>query len=432
MDYFDRPELGLNALILDIHLKKTECPELQELKELVLSAGFLVEIVVTAALDKPNPKWFVGKGKVNELKEIVASRDARLLVVSCDISGAQHRNLEKFLGIRVITRTELIIFIFGERAKTSEGKLQVELAQLYHLQSRLVGGWSHLDRQKGGLGLRGAGERQSEIDKRLVGQKIKLTQAKISRVSRRRETGRKSRARGGLSRVALVGYTNAGKSTLFNALSDSNVIAEDKLFATLDPTVRRVEIPGTGDIAVSDTVGFISHLPTLLIDSFRATLEEVVGADLLLHVVDASDVNWRDKMQQVNSVLGEIQCDQIPQVLCFNKSDLLVEAEKTLLPQAAILVSSKTKSGIDLLLEELSRALGVYAPYSVRIRAEDGASRSWLYSTGAVLEEELCDDAALRFWIQADSWLVGQIKKKGLAIEIEEVATLSRVKQGDF
>ncbi len=432
MDYFDRPEVGLNVLILDVQSKKTEFPELPELSELVLSAGFLAKVVVTATIDRPNPKWFVGKGKVNELKEIVAGRDVHLLVVNCEISGAQHRNLEKFLGIRVITRTELIIFIFGERAKTSEGKLQVELAQLYHLQSRLVGGWSHLDRQKGGVGLRGAGERQSEIDKRLVGQKIKLIQAKISRVSERRETGRKSRAKGGLSRVALVGYTNAGKSTLFNALTSSNVVAEDKLFATLDPTVRRVEIPGTGDIAVSDTVGFISHLPTLLIDSFRATLEEVVGADLLLHVVDASDVNWRDKIQQVNTVLCEIQCDQIPQVLCFNKWDLLAEAEKTLLPQTAVGVSSKTNFGIDFLLEELSRVLGVNAPYSVWIRAEDGASRSWLYSTGAVLEESLCDDSALRLRIQADNWLVGQIKKKGLAIDVEEVASLSRMKQGDF
>ena len=432
MDYFDRPEVGLNVLILDVQSKKTEFPELPELSELVLSAGFLAKVVVTATIDRPNPKWFVGKGKVNELKEIVAGRDVHLLVVNCEISGAQHRNLEKFLGIRVITRTELIIFIFGERAKTSEGKLQVELAQLYHLQSRLVGGWSHLDRQKGGVGLRGAGERQSEIDKRLVGQKIKLIQAKISRVSERRETGRKSRAKGGLSRVALVGYTNAGKSTLFNALTSSNVVAEDKLFATLDPTVRRVEIPGTGDIAVSDTVGFISHLPTLLIDSFRATLEEVVGADLLLHVVDASDVNWRDKIQQVNTVLCEIQCDQIPQVLCFNKWDLLAEAEKTLLPQTAVGVSSKTNFGINFLLEELSRVLGVNAPYSVWIRAEDGASRSWLYSTGAVLEESLCDDSALRLRIQADNWLVGQIKKKGLAIDVEEVASLSRMKQGDF
>ena len=432
MDYFDRPEVGLNVLILDVQSKRTEFPELPELSELVLSAGFLAKIVVTATIDRPNPKWFVGKGKVNELQEIVAGRDVHLLVVNCEISGAQHRNLEKFLGIRVITRTELIIFIFGERAKTSEGKLQVELAQLYHLQSRLVGGWSHLDRQKGGVGLRGAGERQSEIDKRLVGQKIKLIQAKISRVSERRETGRKSRAKGGLSRVALVGYTNAGKSTLFNALTSSNVVAEDKLFATLDPTVRRVEIPGTGDIAVSDTVGFISHLPTLLIDSFRATLEEVVGADLLLHVVDASDVNWRDKIQQVNTVLCEIQCDQIPQVLCFNKWDLLAEAEKTLLPQTAVGVSSKTNFGIDFLLEELSRVLGVNAPYSVWIRAEDGASRSWLYSTGAVLEESLCDDSALRLRIQADNWLVGQIKKKGLAIDVEEVASLSRMKQGDF
>ena len=432
MDYFDRPEVGLNVLILDVQSKKTEFPELPELSELVLSAGFLAKIVVTATIDRPNPKWFVGKGKVNELQEIVAGRDVHLLVVNCEISGAQHRNLEKFLGIRVITRTELIIFIFGERAKTSEGKLQVELAQLYHLQSRLVGGWSHLDRQKGGVGLRGAGERQSEIDKRLVGQKIKLIQAKISRVSERRETGRKSRAKGGLSRVALVGYTNAGKSTLFNALTSSNVVAEDKLFATLDPTVRRVEIPGTGDIAVSDTVGFISHLPTLLIDSFRATLEEVVGADLLLHVVDASDVNWRDKIQQVNTVLCEIQCDQIPQVLCFNKWDLLAEAEKTLLPQTAVGVSSKTNFGINFLLEELSRVLGVNAPYSVWIRAEDGASRSWLYSTGAVLEESLCDDSALRLRIQADNWLVGQIKKKGLAIDVEEVASLSRMKQGDF
>ena len=432
MDYFDRPEVGLNVLILDVQSKRTEFPELPELSELVLSAGFLAKIVVTATIDRPNPKWFVGKGKVNELQEIVAGRDVHLLVVNCEISGAQHRNLEKFLGIRVITRTELIIFIFGERAKTSEGKLQVELAQLYHLQSRLVGGWSHLDRQKGGVGLRGAGERQSEIDKRLVGQKIKLIQAKISRVSERRETGRKSRAKGGLSRVALVGYTNAGKSTLFNALTSSNVVAEDKLFATLDPTVRRVEIPGTGDIAVSDTVGFISHLPTLLIDSFRATLEEVVGADLLLHVVDASDVNWRDKIQQVNTVLCEIQCDQIPQVLCFNKWDLLAEAEKILLPQTAVGVSSKTNFGIDFLLEELSRVLGVDAPYSVWIRAEDGASRSWLYSTGAVLEESLCDDSALRLRIQADNWLVGQIKKKGLAIDVEEVASLSRMKQGDF
>lgn len=300
---------------------------MEEFQQLAVSAGGMPVAMVNAKRRAPSPKYFIGSGKAEEIRQCVQAQHADLVIFNHTLTPAQERNLEQLLQCRVIDRTGLILDIFSQRAHTFEGKLQVELAQLAHLSTRLVRGWTHLERQKGGIGLRGPGETQLESDRRLIRDRIKHLNKRLDKLRAQRDGRRKSRRKADLKTVSLVGYTNAGKSTLFNRLTGSSVYSADQLFATLDPTLRRLPLPGHDPVLLVDTVGFIRQLPHGLVAAFRATLEETQGAHLLLHVVDAGDDNRRDCIEQVNEVLREIGANSIPQIQVYNKIDLLSDSE---------------------------------------------------------------------------------------------------------
>ena len=409
---FDRPEAGRRTLLLQIELRKEANPDAQELAELACSAQLVVASVVTVKRDAPHPRWFVGSGKVEELAQTLASQNADIVLVNHDLSPAQQRNLEQALDCRLITRTELILTIFADRARSHEGQLQVELAQLKHAQTRLVRGWTHLDRQKGGIGMRGAGEKQIELDQRMLSERIKATQGKIAEVSKRRQQNRRGRNRRGTPTITLVGYTNAGKSTLFNSLTDAHVLAQDMLFATLDPTMRKVQVPGTGEVVLADTVGFVSLLPHTLVEAFKATLEEVIHSDLLLHVVDASDPLWRERKEQVQQVLDEIGAGELRQLVVLNKADVLSPEAQRSLAGFGCLISAQFHEGLDGLVKQMGDVLGVVAPHRVILPAADGRNRAWLYQSGAVLAEKLREDGSVQLTVQADQQLLGQIRQR--------------------
>lgn len=409
---FDRPEAGRRTLLLQIELRKEANPDAQELAELARSAQLVVASVVTVKRDAPHPRWFVGSGKVEELAQALALQNADIVLVNHDLSPAQQRNLEQALDCRLITRTELILTIFADRARSHEGQLQVELAQLKHAQTRLVRGWTHLDRQKGGIGMRGAGEKQIELDQRMLSERIKATQGKIAEVSKRRQQNRRGRNRRGTPTITLVGYTNAGKSTLFNSLTDAHVLAQDMLFATLDPTMRKVQVPGTGEVVLADTVGFVSLLPHTLVEAFKATLEEVIHSDLLLHVVDASDPLWRERKEQVQQVLDEIGAGELRQLVVLNKADLLSPEAQRSLAGFGCLISAQLHEGLDGLVKQMGDVLGVVAPHRVILPAADGRNRAWLYQSGAVLAEKLREDGSVQLTVQADQQLLGQIRQR--------------------
>lgn len=409
---FDRPEAGRRTLLLQIELRKEANPDAQELAELACSAQLVVASVVTVKRDAPHPRWFVGSGKVEELAQALALQNADIVLVNHDLSPAQQRNLEQALDCRLITRTELILTIFADRARSHEGQLQVELAQLKHAQTRLVRGWTHLDRQKGGIGMRGAGEKQIELDQRMLSERIKATQGKIAEVSKRRQQNRRGRNRRGTPTITLVGYTNAGKSTLFNSLTDAHVLAQDMLFATLDPTMRKVQVPGTGEVVLADTVGFVSLLPHTLVEAFKATLEEVIHSDLLLHVVDVSDPLWRERKEQVQQVLDEIGAGELRQLVVLNKADVLSPEAQRSLAGFGCLISAQLHEGLDGLVKQMGDVLGVVAPHRVILPAADGRNRAWLYQSGAVLAEKLREDGSVQLTVQADQQLLGQIRQR--------------------
>jgi GTPase len=326
---FERPRSGDRALLVNLDLgEPDQAARVGELKELAVSCGLQVVGLVQGRRDRPDPATFAGRGKVAELAAAVAALQASLVIFNHQLSPAQERNLEKQLSCRVIDRVSLILDIFAQRARSHEGKLQVELAQLQHIATRLVRGWTHLERQRGGIGLRGPGETQLETDRRLLGKRVKVLKDKLAAVARQREVQRRARKRAQVLSVAIVGYTNAGKSTLFNRLARETVYAANQLFATLDTTTRRVHLPAIADpesataVVLSDTVGFIRDLPPTLVASFRATLEETVRADLLLHVVDASSPTQDAQMAQVDLVLTELGAGVLPQVIVLNKADL--------------------------------------------------------------------------------------------------------------
>jgi len=331
---------------------------LEELSLLSRSAGAEPVTTIIGRRASPDAAMFVGSGKAEEVAGAIAEHRLDLVIFNHALSPAQQRNLERFLKVRVIDRTSLILDIFAQRAQSHEGKVQVELAQLQHLATRLVRGWTHLERQKGGIGLRGPGETQLETDRRLLGERVKMLRSRLDKLQRQRQTQRRARGRNNAFSVSLVGYTNAGKSTLFNALAKARVYAADQLFATLDTTSRRIYLGEAGSIVVSDTVGFIRELPHQLVAAFRATLEETIHADLLLHVVDAASPVRMEQIEQVNMVLREIGADRIPQILVWNKIDAAAiepalerdEYDKI----RRVFLSARTGMGLDLLRQAVT------------------------------------------------------------------------------
>ncbi len=349
----------MRAVLVGVDFGKLDfLASLEELALLSKTAGAEPVASVTGKRASPDAALFVGSGKADEVLGAVKDLNAELVIFNHTLPPAQQRNLEQHLQVRVVDRTSLILDIFAQRAQSHEGKVQVELAQLQHLATRLIRGWTHLERQKGGIGLRGPGETQLETDRRLIGARVKMLRAKLDKLQRQRNTQRRSRERNRTFSVSLVGYTNAGKSTLFNNMTKAGVYAANQLFATLDTTSRRIHLGESGNVVVSDTVGFIRDLPTQLVAAFRATLDETIQADLLLHVVDAANSVRDEQIEQVNAVLKEIGADHVPQVLVWNKIDLAVVGAGIERDEydtiRRVLVSAQTGEGIDLLRQAIA------------------------------------------------------------------------------
>lgn len=349
---------------------------------------------ISIKIRQPHPRFFLGTGKAEEVAELVRSSHADLVMVDHSLSPSQERNLEALLKCRVLDRAGLILDIFAQRARSFEGKLQVELAQLEHLSTRLVRGWTHLERQKGGIGLRGPGETQLETDRRLIGGRIKQIKKRLDRVDSRREQGRRNRKKNELPTISVVGYTNAGKSTLFNRLTDASVYSADQLFATLDPTIRKLDLGSDGQVVIADTVGFVSNLPHELVESFRSTLQETREATLLLHIIDASDPARDERQRQVQLVLDEIEAD-VPQVRIYNKIDALdARAREALsddmLGESAVAVSAVTGEGIDSLLACIAEHVRPQRRIGwLTLSARQGRERAMLYERDAVKQEQI-------------------------------------------
>ena len=410
---FERPEIGESAVLVSVLLKKSPGPDLEELKELTESASIQVAASMQIIREKPNPKFFIGKGKLDDLKSLIREFGAHLVIINNNLSAGQQRNLEKELDCRVVTRTELILMIFADRALSHEGQLQVELAQLKHAQTRLVKGWTHLDRQKGGIGVRGAGEKQVELDRRMLSDRVKVYEKKLDQISKNRKQNRRLRQSNKTPTVALVGYTNAGKSTLFNALSGADALVENRLFATLDPLIRRLQIPGLRESMIADTVGFVSQLPHQLVEAFHATLEEVLGSNLLLHVVDVSDPNYETRIDQVREVVVQIGASKIPELLVFNKVDLVEISQRSILEKnLGVCVSAKELSGLEGLRARIASVIGVTSPYKFLLEPSDGATRAWLYRSGAVLKEDLQENGKLAMTLRADEMLLKELRMR--------------------
>ncbi len=394
--WIERPKGGERTLLVYVELYPYPTTDyLPEFKALALSADLMVVEVIRSKRQKPEPKYFVGQGKAEEIQQAVSLHKMDLLIVNHELTPAQARNLEKLCECKVMDRSELILDIFAKRARTFEGQLQIELAQLRHASTRLVRGWTHLERQKGGIGMRGGmGETQLEIDRRLIHDRIEYIEERLEKVLKQREQGRRSRQRAQIPTVSLVGYTNAGKSTLFNALTKAHVYVADQLFATLDPTLRGMELPGFGRFILADTVGFIRDLPHDLVAAFRATLEESQQADVLLHVIDCSDPKYLETVHSVNKVLKEIHADQVPQLKVYNKIDLLGESAHIDYDEAgqptAVWLSALHPESFSLLFQAISSLLSEnLVRYEVVLGHHQGALRAKLYALQAVKEEHL-------------------------------------------
>jgi len=405
--FFERPDFGERAVLVHLKLNSESEPEdPREFEELVLSAGGDPVEFITGSRTAPHAKFFVGTGKLDEISSAIHSHEAELVIFNHNLTPSQERNIEAELKCRVLDRTGLILDIFAQRARTHEGKLQVELAQLQHLSSRLIRGWTHLERQKGGIGLRGPGETQLESDRRMVRERIKSIQGRLLKVRKQRAQGRRARDRADIPAVSLVGYTNAGKSTLFNTMTNAEVYAADQLFATLDPTMRKVDVAEKGPVIFADTVGFISHLPHRLVDAFRATLEEAANADLLLHVIDAAAEERATNIKRVEEVLLEIDAHRLPTLMVYNKIDLLEDAQPRIERNAegqpvAVWLSALNDQGLDLLFQAVSERLpGQLVHKTLQLLPNQGALRAAMYSQKAVLNETVDDRGAINLEIK--------------------------------
>jgi GTP-binding protein HflX len=403
---FERPRSGERAVLVRLGFGAAVDPEdLRELEQLARSAGAQPVATVIGRRERPDPRFFMGSGKANEVRDAASASSADVILVDHALSPSQERNLEEHIGRRVLDRNSLILDIFAQRARSFEGKLEVELAQLKHIASRLVRGWTHLERQKGGIGLRGPGETQLETDRRLIGQRVRLLTKRLEKIQQQRETGRRMRAEIPVPSIALVGYTNAGKSTLFRALTGASAYVADQLFATLDPTVRRITLPGGTPVVVADTVGFIRALPHELVAAFQSTLTEAREATLLLHVVDASDARRDEHMAQVDVVLADIGAQGIPQIVVYNKVDRLDLAPRIDRDAdgrvSAVWISAAQSAGLaDLeqaITERLARAT---RRARLRIPANAGALRSRLYAARVVRAEHSLEDGSIELTVE--------------------------------
>ena len=398
---FERPRSGERAVLVRVGLgEAVRAEDIEEFEQLARSAGATPVATVTGRRERPEAKYFVGSGKAAEIGVVAEAENADVILIDHPLSASQERNLEKLTGKRVLDRSGLILDIFAQRARSFEGKLEVELAQLKHLSSRLVRGWTHLERQKGGIGLRGPGETQLETDRRLLATRVRSLTRRLEKLRQQRDTGRSARAEIPVPSIALVGYTNAGKSTLFHALTGAAAFVADQLFATLDPTVRRLSLPGGAGVVVADTVGFIREFPHELVAAFQSTLQEARSAHLLIHVIDAADARRGEYVAQVDSVLKEIGAGELPQLLVYNKIDRMdlpprLERDPQGQPRQ-VWISAARGLGLDLLGAAIAERLELQAQHAwVRLPARAGALRASLFAVGAVREERTEEDGAM-------------------------------------
>lgn len=422
---FERPDSGDRALLVHIDIAQwrhgsarlahgSSGPasdvedERAEFVELARSAGLTIVEVVLGSRSRPSARHFIGSGKIEEIRLLIDEHKPDVVLFGQTLTPSQERNLEREFKVRVLDRNSLILDIFAQRARTFEGKLQVELAQLVHLSTRLVRGWTHLERQKGGIGLRGPGETQLETDRRLLNERVRVLKKRLARVRQQREQGRSQRGRSGIATVALVGYTNAGKSTLFNRLTEETVYAADQLFATLDPTLRRLDLAGGISVVLADTVGFIRDLPHELVDAFRSTLTETLEADLLLHIVDDSDPEREQRRDDVDRVLSGIGAEEVPQLMVFNKIDLSGHMPRTDVDESgevqAVWLSAANGDGVGPLLHAIGDRLSDGRQHGwLHLDASQGRLRAQLYAASAVSEEVTEDSGGIRLLIDIDA-----------------------------